>query len=94
MTAWQLLRSKGFEFMFNDHIGFVHGCPTNCGTGLRASVHVRLPLLSKTDGFRALCERLRLQVRVCVYVCVCVSVCLCACLCACLCVCACMCVCM
>jgi creatine kinase len=49
--------------MYNDHLGYVHSCPTNCGTGMRASVHVKLPLLSKTPEFGPLCDSLRLQAR-------------------------------
>jgi protein-arginine kinase len=57
------LKAKGYSFMFNNHLGYVHSCPTNCGTGMRASVHVRLPLLSKTAEFGGLCAALRLQAR-------------------------------
>ena len=35
------------EFAINPHLGAITTCPTNCGTGLRASIHVKLPLLSK-----------------------------------------------
>ena len=57
------LGAHGYHFQFNGHLGFIHGCPTNCGTGMRASVHVRLPLLSKTAGFKELCDSLRVQAR-------------------------------
>ena len=59
----QALVGGGYTFMYNDHLGYVHGCPTNCGTGMRASVHVRLPLVSSTPGFKAMCEALRVQAR-------------------------------
>ncbi len=59
----QALGAQGFSFQFNDHLGFIHSCPTNCGTGMRASVHVKLPLLSKTAGFKELCDSLRVQAR-------------------------------
>jgi creatine kinase len=49
--------------MFNDSLGFLHSCPSNCGTGLRASVHVRLPLLHATGELRLLCDQLALQPR-------------------------------
>jgi len=35
------------KFAYNDHLGYLTTCPTNCGTGLRASIHVKLPKLSK-----------------------------------------------
>ena len=59
----QALGAQGFSFQFNDHLGFIHSCPTNCGTGMRASVYVKLPLLSKTAGFKELCDSLRVQAR-------------------------------
>ncbi len=33
------------EFAFNDEIGYLTSCPTNAGTGLRASVLIHLPAL-------------------------------------------------
>lgn len=39
--------NKVAKFAYNDHIGAIATCPTNIGTGLRASIHVKLPLLSK-----------------------------------------------
>ena len=36
-----LLESKS-KFAYNDHLGYITSCPTNCGTGLRASVHIKL----------------------------------------------------
>ena len=35
------------KFAFNNHLGYLTTCPTNLGTGLRASIHVKVPLLSK-----------------------------------------------
>ena len=40
-------RRDGYEFMWNEHHGFILTCPSNLGTGMRAGVHVRLPLLGK-----------------------------------------------
>jgi len=51
------------EFQFNDHHGYIHSCPTNLGTGMRASVHVRLPKLSATPNFEKTCAELNLQPR-------------------------------
>lgn len=36
---------KVAKFAHDDHLGFITSCPTNLGTGLRASVHVYLPNL-------------------------------------------------
>lgn len=53
LTALQQnLRSQGFEWMYDDsqHLGFITSCPSNLGTGgLRASVFIKLPLLSQVS---------------------------------------------
>ncbi len=56
-------KSKGHSFMWNDHLGYILTCPSNLGTGLRASVHVKLPLLSTHECFEPLLEKIRLQKR-------------------------------
>jgi protein-arginine kinase len=33
------------KFAHDDHLGYITSCPTNLGTGLRASVHIKLPKL-------------------------------------------------
>jgi len=38
---------KVAKFSHDDHLGYITSCPTNCGTALRASVHIHLPLLGK-----------------------------------------------
>ncbi|XP_047430126.1 creatine kinase B-type-like isoform X1 [Mugil cephalus] len=58
-----LFKERGHEFMWNEHLGYVLTCPSNLGTGLRAGVHVKLPLLSKHDKFGDVLKRLRLQKR-------------------------------
>ena len=40
-------KANGTKLMFSDRLGFVGSCPTNLGTGLRASVMIRLPEFSK-----------------------------------------------
>jgi len=34
------------KFAHDEHLGYITSCPTNLGTALRASVHIRLPELS------------------------------------------------
>ena len=41
------IRRDGHEFMWNEHHGFILTCPSNLGTGMRAGVHVKLPLLGE-----------------------------------------------
>lgn len=43
-------------YAYNDKYGFLTSCPTNVGTGLRASVMVHLPALSKTRNIRKVLE--------------------------------------
>ena len=49
--AWSLADSAddelgvSLEFAFSDEIGYLTSCPTNAGTGLRASVLIHLPAL-------------------------------------------------
>ena len=41
------------DFLLDEKYGFLHSCPTNLGTGMRASVHVDLPGWTK-EGLPAL----------------------------------------
>ena len=43
-------------YAYNDKYGFLTSCPTNVGTGLRASVMVHLPALTKTGNIRKVLE--------------------------------------
>uniref|UniRef100_A0AAX7VTK2 Creatine kinase S-type, mitochondrial n=1 Tax=Astatotilapia calliptera TaxID=8154 RepID=A0AAX7VTK2_ASTCA len=58
-----LIQERGWEFMWNERLGYVLTCPSNLGTGLRAGVHVRLPKLSKDTRFSKILDNLRLQKR-------------------------------
>merc|ERR1712107_56699 len=56
---------SGKEFMLDKKYGYIHSCPTNLGTGIRASVHVDLPGYTK-EGLPSLkkrCEELKVQPR-------------------------------
>jgi len=35
------------KFAHDEHLGYITSCPTNLGTALRASVHIKLPTLMK-----------------------------------------------
>ncbi|XP_050976975.1 creatine kinase, mitochondrial 2a (sarcomeric) isoform X1 [Labeo rohita] len=59
----RLIQERGWEFMWNERLGYVLTCPSNLGTGLRAGVHVRLPKLSKDPRFNKILDNLRLQKR-------------------------------
>uniref|UniRef100_A0A8D3E5V6 Creatine kinase U-type, mitochondrial n=1 Tax=Scophthalmus maximus TaxID=52904 RepID=A0A8D3E5V6_SCOMX len=59
----RLIQERGWEFMWNERLGYVLTCPSNLGTGLRAGVHVKLPLLSKDPRLNKILDNLRLQKR-------------------------------
>ncbi|XP_073686046.1 creatine kinase, mitochondrial 2a (sarcomeric) isoform X1 [Garra rufa] len=59
----RLIQERGWEFMWNERLGYILTCPSNLGTGLRAGVHVRLPKLSKDPRFNKILDNLRLQKR-------------------------------
>ena len=62
----------GIEFATSEKYGYVTSCPSNLGTGMRASVHIKVPNLTK-DGqadphgnsptCKAICDPLGLSVR-------------------------------
>lgn len=65
-AAWQLLSAlddkmaEKLDFAYDNRLGYLTACPSNLGTGLRASVMLHLPalqLLGKLDGiFRQLSQ--------------------------------------
>merc|ERR1719336_805611 len=56
---------SGKEFLLDARLGYLHSCPTNLGTGMRASVHIDLPGWTKEglDALKKRCEELSLQPR-------------------------------
>merc|ERR1719456_602917 len=62
-TCQDIVKKEGYDFMHNDHLGYILVCPSNLGTGLRASVIVKVPLLSARHDFKDICSGLRLQAR-------------------------------
>ena len=54
--AWELadkvddVIEEHVEYAFDDEFGYLTSCPTNTGTGLRASVMMHLPALTMTDS--------------------------------------------
>lgn len=51
------------DFLFDDQRGYMASCPSNLGTGMRASVYIRLPLASNSPQLKAICDELYLQAR-------------------------------
>ena len=55
---------KDMQFSYNDHLGYITSCPTNLGTAMRASVHIKLPKLSKDMKlFKEITDKYHLQIR-------------------------------
>lgn len=58
-------KESGKNFMVDEKYGYIHSCPTNLGTGMRASVHIDLPgwTAEGVDALKSRCEELKLQPR-------------------------------
>lgn len=52
------------KFSHDDHLGYITSCPTNLGTALRASVHIKLPKLMKNKAkFNEIADKFYVQIR-------------------------------
>jgi creatine kinase/arginine kinase len=52
------------KFSHDDHLGYITSCPTNLGTALRGSVHIKLPKLAKKkEQFEAIADKYYVQIR-------------------------------
>jgi len=52
------------KFSHDDHLGYITSCPTNLGTALRASVHIKLPKLMKNkEKFNEIADKYYVQIR-------------------------------
>ena len=52
------------KFANDQHLGYITSCPTNLGTGMRASVHIKLPKLGKKpEQFQAIADKYYVQIR-------------------------------
>merc|ERR1711973_374860 len=56
---------SGKDFALDERYGYIHSCPSNLGTGMRASVHIDLPGWTRygVDKLKKRCEELHLQPR-------------------------------
>merc|ERR1711981_299353 len=52
---------RGLEI--SEEYGNILSCPSNCGTGLRASMMIKVPLASKQESFKQWCADRKLQAR-------------------------------
>ena len=53
------------KFSDSERLGWLTFCPTNLGTAIRASVHIKLPLLAKggMEKLQNVADKFQLQVR-------------------------------
>lgn len=52
------------KFSHDESLGYITSCPTNLGTALRASVHIKLPNLGALkDEFKAIADKYYVQIR-------------------------------
>jgi creatine kinase len=58
-----LMKKNGRQFMWSERLGYLCACPSNIGTGLRASVHIQLNGLCKRPDFDKIILGLNLQHR-------------------------------
>ncbi len=55
---------NSMEFLKSEHLGYITSCPTNLGTAMRASVHIKLPKLSAEQRlFKNITDKHHLQIR-------------------------------
>merc|ERR1712216_675868 len=59
----KVIKENGSGFAHSEHLGYILTCPSNLGTGLRASMMVNLPNVGKRNDFNELCDKYRLQPR-------------------------------
>ncbi|ESO89232.1 hypothetical protein LOTGIDRAFT_183253 [Lottia gigantea] len=63
VKAVKALEKSGLEFARKENLGYLTFCPSNLGTTLRASVHIKIPKLSASPEFKAFCDRYHIQAR-------------------------------
>lgn len=62
--GWQMMNdlddqlNEQFDYAFSEKFGYLTAFPTNMGTGLRASVILHLPLISRERNFKRLMEEI------------------------------------
>jgi|Transcript_3510 creatine kinase len=59
----KVVTEEGYSFAHSEHLGYILTCPSNLGTGLRASMMVKLPNLGKHPDFKKMAGELGIQVR-------------------------------
>ncbi|BFZ09422.1 hypothetical protein BsWGS_12461 [Bradybaena similaris] len=63
VKAIRALENSGLSFAKREGLGYLTFCPSNLGTTLRASVHIKIPKLAATPDFKAFCDKYNIQAR-------------------------------
>ena len=56
-------KGAGRSLEISEKYGNILSCPSNCGTGLRASMMIKIPLATKEPNFKDWCAERKLQAR-------------------------------
>lgn len=59
----QALTASGLSFAKRDGLGYLTFCPSNLGTTLRASVHIKIPKSAACPDFKEFCDKYNIQAR-------------------------------
>ena len=63
VLAMQKIEEK-VPFAYSERLGYISSCPTNLGTAMRASVHIKLPNLGENmEQFKTITQKYFLQIR-------------------------------
>uniref|UniRef100_A0A0B7A0C0 Arginine kinase n=1 Tax=Arion vulgaris TaxID=1028688 RepID=A0A0B7A0C0_9EUPU len=63
VKAIKALESSGLSFAKRAGLGYLTFCPSNLGTTLRASVHIKIPKLAASPDFKEFCDKYNIQAR-------------------------------
>merc|ERR1712228_925080 len=56
-------KKTGRHLEISERYGNILSCPSNCGTGLRASMMIKIPLATQQESFKTWCAERKLQAR-------------------------------
>ena len=57
------MQQNGNGYQWSERLGYLSACPSNIGTGLRCSVHMKLKHLGKHPEFKTICKNMQLDKR-------------------------------
>nr|AJW60778.1 arginine kinase [Haliotis diversicolor supertexta] len=63
VMAIKTMTASGLSFAKRQGLGYLTFCPSNLGTALRASVHMKVPNLAAQPDFKEFCDKYHIQAR-------------------------------